>query len=169
VQSKRRGEMGHFVDPTSMLKLYNNIPLMPVSNNGVANGHANGTRVLLKGVILKDGITTDSILIDGKECQAVDACDVNHFLCASEWNPSKLFKIEAKKLTSSVKALDNPPKHRRKQQSINQFYSLNGSISPYLKQCNYWPQTSRSNQDKPSHFSLVKAEELELCCIVTRV
>jgi hypothetical protein len=77
---------------------------MLVSNNGIANGHANGTRVLLKRVILKDGITTDSILIDGKECQAVDACDVDHLLCASQENPSKLFKIEAKKLTCSVKA-----------------------------------------------------------------
>jgi hypothetical protein len=59
-----------------MLKVYHNITLMLVSNDDVANGHANGTRVLLKGVVLKEEATTDSVLIDGRECQAVEACDV---------------------------------------------------------------------------------------------
>ncbi len=77
---------------------------MLVSNDDVPNGHANGTRVLLEAVVLKEGVSTDTISIDGKGCQAVDADCVDHLLCSLEGNPSKLFHIQPKKMTCSIKA-----------------------------------------------------------------
>ena len=108
VQSKSRGRgKGHFVDP--MLKLYYHIPLMLVTNKDVSRGHANGTRVLLEGVILKHGATTELVKIDNMDCPAVDASLVDHFVCSLEGEPNKLFHIEPEKMTCTLRA--PLPKH----------------------------------------------------------
>jgi hypothetical protein len=102
VQSRTRGNKGHFVDP--LLKLYHHIPLMFISNDDVPNGHANGTRVLLEKVFLKCSTTTDMIELDGHRLQCVDATSVDYLLCTLESNPSKLFKVQPKTFTCSIKA-----------------------------------------------------------------
>ena len=95
VQAKFRGQKGgHFVDP--LLKLYYHAPLMLLTNDDVPNGHANGTRVLLEAVVLKDSVTPQSLVIDGLKCPTVEASDVDHLLCSLEEDPTKLFEIPPK-------------------------------------------------------------------------
>jgi hypothetical protein len=102
LRAKVFGRNAHFVDP--MLKLHCRIPLMLVTNDDVPNGHANGTRVLLEGVVLKDGITTEIMLVDGIRCPSVDASNVNHFVCSSQANSDKLFLIQPKAMACAAKA-----------------------------------------------------------------
>lgn len=93
---------GHFVDP--LLKLYKGIPLMLVSNDDVPNGHANGTRVRLEAVITKASASGGIMSIDGMDCRCFEAEEVKHLVCRAEDNQEKLFYIEAKAMTCTVKA-----------------------------------------------------------------
>jgi len=97
---------GHFVD--LMLKLHYRIPLMLVTNDDVPNGHANGTRVVLESVVLKEGISPSKVSLDGLECPAVDASEVDHFACTSETisksDPVKTFHIKPRLMVCAVKA-----------------------------------------------------------------
>ncbi|CAB9528287.1 DNA helicase [Seminavis robusta] len=103
IRAKIRGRRGgHFIDP--MLKLYYHIPLMLVSNDDVPNGHANGTRVLLEAVVTKPNVTASTIIIDGYECPALDASNVDYLVCSSEEDPQKIFKIHPKTLQCSIQA-----------------------------------------------------------------
>ena len=102
VTTTTRGGKGHFVDP--LLKLYYNIPLMFVSNDDVPNGHANGTRVLLKSIVLNPGCTSDTITIQGQQCQSVEAHSVQHLVCTLDGNDSKIFHVTPKTTTCYVKA-----------------------------------------------------------------
>jgi AAA domain len=95
-------DRGHFLAP--MLKLHKNQALMLVANDDVANGHANGTRVVLKSVVTSPGATTKLCTIDGRPCHSILASEVDHLLCHLEDNPSKVFKIKAKQATCKVKA-----------------------------------------------------------------
>ena len=102
VRALVKGRKGHFVDP--LLKLYYHAPLMLVSNDDVPNGHANGTRVLLESLVLKADAMMNTMLVDGKACNSVDACDVHHLVCSMENDRSKIFKIKPRNLACSVKA-----------------------------------------------------------------
>ena len=99
VQSK--GNKGHFVDP--LLKLYYHIPLMLVANDDVPNGHANGTRVLLESVVLKEGASIRTITLDDRDCWCVEAADVEHLLCKHVEVETKTFKLVPKSLTCKAK------------------------------------------------------------------
>ena len=90
------------MDP--LLKLYHHAPLMLVTNEDVPNGHANGTRVILESVVLKNGCTPDIALIDKRKCFSVEAAFVDHLVCSADGNSSKIFKIEPKTMTCTVKA-----------------------------------------------------------------
>jgi hypothetical protein len=92
---------GHFVDP--LLKLYYHTPLMLVTNDDVPNGHANGTRVLLEAVVLKEGCVPDTVSFDGLECPIIDSTSVDHLVCSSESNPNKIFRIHSRKLSCAAK------------------------------------------------------------------
>ena len=107
VKTKDGFGSGHFIDP--LLKLYRWMPLMLLSNEDVSNGHANGTRVILEGVVLCDGASVDSIVIDGVTCNAVEAKDVKHIICSMERKendrrPKKIFYIKPKRLNCYVRA-----------------------------------------------------------------
>jgi hypothetical protein len=94
---------GHHVDP--LLKLYYHIPLMLLSNDDVPNGHANGTRVLLEGIVLTHDLPTqnpDTVSFDGLPCLVVNATDVDHLICSLEGNPTKLFFVCPKKFICTV-------------------------------------------------------------------
>ena len=90
---------GHFVDP--LLKLYYGVPMMLLTNEDVPNGHANGTRVVLKQVVLHDDAVPKVEAFDGTNCRCVHADDVMHLLC--ETTSGKLFKIKPKRMTCSLK------------------------------------------------------------------
>jgi PIF1-like helicase len=92
---------GHFVE--LLLKLHKNQPLMLVSNDDVPNGHANGTRTLVTGVVLKPNASMKKIMLDGHWCHSVEADDVQHIVCRSEDKREKEFKIKPKQLTCTVK------------------------------------------------------------------
>ena len=69
---------------------------MPVSNDDVPNGHANGTRVLLEAVVVKEGVSPCTMEIDGLKCPVVEASEVDHIICSlerkpNEQGPKKLF------------------------------------------------------------------------------
>jgi hypothetical protein len=94
---------GHLVDP--LLKLYYHVPLMLVSNEDVPNGHANGTRVLLEGVVLAHNSPThnpETITFDGLPCLVFNATDVDHLICSTEENPTKLFLVRPKRFLCTV-------------------------------------------------------------------
>ena len=95
---EKRGK-GHFVDP--LLKLYYGVPMMLLTNEDVPNGHANGTRVVLKQVVLHDDAVPKVEAFDGTNCRCVHANDVMHLLC--ETTSGKLFKIKPKRMTCSLK------------------------------------------------------------------
>jgi hypothetical protein len=101
---KGKKRKGHFVDP--LLKLYHNAPLMLVANEDVSNGHANGSRVLLKAVIIKPTVpverSTQTIKLDGLECPLLHASDVEHLVCVSERNNNDIFCIQPKQMTCKV-------------------------------------------------------------------
>jgi hypothetical protein len=102
VRAKIKGRTGHFVDP--LLKLYYHVPLMFVSNEDVPNGHANGTRVLLEGVVLKENVLPETLSIDGLQCLAVDATYIEHLICSLVDNSEKIFLIQSKTFLCLVKA-----------------------------------------------------------------
>jgi len=106
VKAKVMGKNGHFVD--LMLKLHYRIPLMLVTNNDVPNGHANGTRVVLESVVLKEGVSPSKVSLDGLECPTVDTSDVDHFVCTSETvsksDPVKMFHIKPRSMKCAIKA-----------------------------------------------------------------
>ena len=97
-----RSSKGHFVDP--FLKLYHNIPLMFVSNEDVPNGHANGTRVLLKQVILTPGSVPELISIEGHKCLSINADSIHCIICSLDNNPLKLFHVRPKTFTCHITA-----------------------------------------------------------------
>ena len=107
---------GHFVDP--LLKLYFGIPLMLLTNEDVPNGHANGTRVFLRQVALRDGATLTVDTFDGTHCRCVNADDVIHLLCESE--SEKVFKITPKRMTCSMQ-VPIPEEHAPKANSFLKF------------------------------------------------
>jgi PIF1-like helicase/Helitron helicase-like domain at N-terminus len=102
VRARVQGRQGHFVDP--MLKLYHHIPLMFVSNEDVPNGHANGTRVLLEGIVLKEDIVPSTLLIDGLKCPTVEASSIDHLVCSLVDKKEKIFYIRPKTFNCSVRA-----------------------------------------------------------------
>ena len=102
VRSKKTRGKGHFVAP--LLKLHKHQPLMLVSNDDVANGHANGTRVILQSTVLKPTATVTFDKIDGNSCRSVEAADVDHLLCHSVDDVNKTFKISARTMTCMVNA-----------------------------------------------------------------
>jgi hypothetical protein len=102
VRARIKGRRGHFVDP--MLKLYYHVPLMLVSNEDVPNGHANGTRVLLEAVVLKEQCNTETLTIDGLKCPSVEATSIEHLVCSLENNSEKIFLIQPKTFLCTVKA-----------------------------------------------------------------
>ena len=57
------------IDP--VLKLYKNIPLMMTINTNVSKGQANGTRLTLKKVLLKQGQSPSIMEINGTKVNAV--------------------------------------------------------------------------------------------------
>ena len=77
---------------------------MLVSNDDVANGHANGTRVILRSAVLKPSASVDIEKVDGKPCRIVSADDVDHLICHLDGDETKIFKIASKKMTCVVKA-----------------------------------------------------------------
>ena len=77
---------------------------MLVSNDDVANGHANGTRVIMKSAILKPGANVITDKIDGHSCRSVEAKDVDHLVCHLEGDATKTFKISPKTMTCLIKA-----------------------------------------------------------------
>lgn len=100
--SYRGSKSGHFVDP--LLKLYRHIPLMLVSNDDVTNGHANGTRVRLEKVVLKDRDQVSTMTIDRRGCKVTEASNVEHLLCTLEGDPGKEFKIKPREMRCEVQA-----------------------------------------------------------------
>ena len=94
-------QSGNFVDP--LLKLYHNAPLMLVKNEDVPNGHANGTRVILQSVKIKQGAPITHAHVDGKTVRLVQASDVNHLECTLDGNPNKVFKVKPKSLNCRAK------------------------------------------------------------------
>ena len=96
------GRGGHFVDP--LLKLYHHAPLMLVSNDDVPNGHANGTRVRLEQVVMKDSEAVEVVTVDGRKCKATDASNVEYFLCSQTDNPTKTFKVKPREMTCNLQA-----------------------------------------------------------------
>ena len=93
---------GHFVDP--MLKLYRNIPLMLLANTDVPNGYANGTRVILQSIVLNDGSTHGTAVVDGVDCKLIEASDVKYLVCTKADDKDKIFKIEPQNMTCRVNA-----------------------------------------------------------------
>ena len=93
---------GNFVDP--LLKLRHKAPLMLVKNEDVPNGHANGTRVFLESVVLKEGASISHVSVDGRKVRSAKACDINHIECSLDGKPSKIFKVKPRTLTCRVKA-----------------------------------------------------------------
>jgi hypothetical protein len=77
---------------------------MLVSNDDVPNGHANGTRVLLEGIVLKPNAMISTVSMDDLLCPAIDADLIDHLICSLEENPSKIFLITTKTLTCSIDA-----------------------------------------------------------------
>jgi hypothetical protein len=78
--------------------------MMLVSNDDVPNGHANGTRVIVKSVVVKAGVTVGVTKVDGLQCKVADASDIDHIVCIAEGNHEKVFKIGCKKLTCMIRA-----------------------------------------------------------------
>jgi hypothetical protein len=79
---KTASKRGHAVDP--MLKLYFGIHLILVENQDVRAGYANGSRVTLSRVVLKPGMKTHVIYIDGFPTQAVKASHLHAIICVEE-------------------------------------------------------------------------------------
>jgi hypothetical protein len=84
---KTASSRGHAVDP--MLKLYLGIPLILVENRDVPAGYANGSRVTLSKVVLKPGMATHVIYVDGFPTQAVKASCVHAIICVEEDDVAK--------------------------------------------------------------------------------
>ena len=84
------------VDPC--LKLYPNAPMMLTKNKDVANGEANGSRVLMKSIIIKAGERPFVVQLDcGTRIQALYASQVKSILLVHEnkaITPSE-FKLES--------------------------------------------------------------------------
>ena len=102
VTAGSRSGKGHFVDP--FLKLYHSVPLMFVSNDDVPNGHANGTRVILRAVVLNPGCTTEVVNIDGHRCHSIEAHYVQYLICTLDGNSSKIFHVAPKTISCYVRA-----------------------------------------------------------------
>jgi hypothetical protein len=77
---------------------------MFVSNEDVPNGHANGTRVLLEGIVLKEDIVPSTLLIDGLKCPTVEASSIDHLVCSLVDKKEKIFYIRPKTFNCSVRA-----------------------------------------------------------------
>ena len=77
---------------------------MLVSNDDVANGHANGTRVRLEKIVLEDTGAVTSMKFDGPECNVTEAANVLQVICTQEGNPDKVMEIEPKDMTCAVRA-----------------------------------------------------------------
>ena len=162
VRAKVRGRKGgHFVDP--LLKLYYHAHLMLVTNDDVPNGHANGTGVLLEAVVVEDYFAPHHLIIDGLKCPAVEASQVDHLLCSSESDGTKLFNIHPKSLHATVKV---PVPHDiggSAKATVNFSVALVNTTSSCREQCNHWAQASGTNQGTTCCFSVVHQEKLELC------
>ena len=102
VTTKRRGGKGHFVAP--LLKLHKHQPLMLVSNTDVANGHANGTRVILDSVVFSPSATIETATVNGRSCKITTASSIDHLLCHSADDDNKIHKIKPQTMTCTVKA-----------------------------------------------------------------
>jgi len=89
-----------------MLKFHHSAPLVTVTNDNAPDGHSNATRVILESVAQKEGVLSSKLPLDGLECPAADATDVNPFLCkpetASDADPVKTFHIKPRSLLCAV-------------------------------------------------------------------
>jgi len=88
------------LDP--VLKLYENCPVLLAENANVRKGLANGTRALVKKIVLKDGKEPSFVAYGNHIVQGVVASQVDHILCQHK-KPRKdgedLFKVKCRDFT----------------------------------------------------------------------
>ena len=132
---------GHFVDP--LLKLYYGVPMMLLTNEDVPNGHANGTRVFLRKVVVNDNADLKVEAFDGTRCRCIQAGDVMHLICESE--SGKLFKIKPKRMTCSMK-VPAPTESAPKADSFLKFSTRLTQLPLVTNNATTGTQTARSKQ-----------------------